>query len=179
MRPADGARGSSAWRGRACAPRSSVPSRSTAPARASQDCARRRSAGRSRSDACSHGHAKLRQSALLERYQQVRVSNRRPRRLWIAKVISRSGKQGKARIEAPMREARGSPPAYRGARVIGTDALRLVLILRETSDGQERKQDSEDDPNINAHKEQQPWFGAHRYTEGVPGQGADRVCLSS
>src|SRR5262245_20544382 len=61
-------------------------------------------------------------------------------------------KSGKARIEAPMRKARSSPPAYRGARVIGTDALRLVLILRETSDGQERKQDSEDDPNVNAHE---------------------------
>src|SRR5262245_3218584 len=60
MRPADRDRGSSAWHGRACAPRSSVPSRSTAPARASQDCARRRDAGRSRADACSHGHAKLR-----------------------------------------------------------------------------------------------------------------------
>jgi len=45
-----------------------------------------------------------------------------------------------------------SPPAHRGARVIGTDALRIVLILREPSDGQERKQDSEDDPNINAHQ---------------------------
>jgi hypothetical protein len=30
--------------------------------------------------------------------------------------------------------------------------LRIVLILREPSDGQERKQDSEDDPNINAHQ---------------------------
>ena len=51
-----------------------------------------------------------------------------------------------------MREARSSPPAHRGARVIGTDALRFVLILREPRDGQERKQDSEDDPNINAHQ---------------------------
>ena len=42
----------------------------------------------------------------------------------------------KARIEAPMREARSSPHAHRGARVLGTDALRLVLILREPSDGQ-------------------------------------------
>ena len=57
-----------------------------------------------------------------------------------------------ALIEAPMREARSSPHAHRGARVIGTDALRLVLILREPSDGKERKQDSEDDPNINAHQ---------------------------
>ena len=55
-------------------------------------------------------------------------------------------------IEAPMRQARSSPHAHRGARVIGTDALRLVLILREPSDGQERKQDSEDDPDINAHR---------------------------
>ena len=51
-----------------------------------------------------------------------------------------------------MREARSSPPAHRGARVIGTDALRFVLILREPRDSQERKQDSEDDPNINAHQ---------------------------
>ena len=50
------------------------------------------------------------------------------------------------------REGQSSPPAHRGARVIGTDALRIVLILREPSDGQERKQDSEDDPNINAHQ---------------------------
>jgi hypothetical protein len=45
-----------------------------------------------------------------------------------------------ARIEAPMREARSSPHAHRGARVIGTDALPLVLILREPSDSKERKQ---------------------------------------
>src|SRR5215831_5956653 len=51
-----------------------------------------------------------------------------------------------------MREARSSPPAHRGAWVIGTDALRFVLILREPRDGQERKEDSEDDPNINAHQ---------------------------
>ena len=31
-------------------------------------------------------------------------------------------------------------------------AFRSFLILREPSDGQERKQDSEDDPNINAHQ---------------------------
>jgi hypothetical protein len=35
-----------------------------------------------------------------------------------------------------MREARSSPPAHRGAWVIGTDALRFVLILREPRDGQ-------------------------------------------
>jgi hypothetical protein len=29
--------------------------------------------------------------------------------------------------------------------------LRFSLILQEPSDGEERKQDSEDDPNINAH----------------------------
>jgi hypothetical protein len=51
-----------------------------------------------------------------------------------------------------MREARSSPPAHRGARVIRTDALHFVLILREPRDGQERKQDSEDDPDINAHQ---------------------------
>jgi len=42
--------------------------------------------------------------------------------------------------------------ALRSARVIGTDALRLFLTLREPGDGQERKQDSEDDPDINAHQ---------------------------
>jgi hypothetical protein len=51
-----------------------------------------------------------------------------------------------------MREARSSPLANRSARVIGTDALRISLILQEPSDGQERKQDSEDDPDINAHQ---------------------------
>ena len=51
-----------------------------------------------------------------------------------------------------MREAQNSPPAHRGARVIGTDALRIVLIVPEPSDGQERKQDNKDDPNINAHQ---------------------------
>jgi hypothetical protein len=61
-------------------------------------------------------------------------------------------KSGKARIEAPMREARSSPPAHRGARVIRTDALRFMLILQELRGGQERKQDSEDDPDINAHQ---------------------------
>ena len=44
------------------------------------------------------------------------------------------------------------PPAHRGARVIGTDAMRIMLILREPSDGQEHKQDGEDNPNINAHQ---------------------------
>ena len=44
------------------------------------------------------------------------------------------------------REGRSSPPAHRGARVIRTDALRFMLILEEPRGGQERKQDSEDDP---------------------------------
>jgi hypothetical protein len=51
-----------------------------------------------------------------------------------------------------MREARSSPPAHRGARVIGTDALRILLISQELSDGQERHQDNEDNPNIKAHQ---------------------------
>ena len=51
-----------------------------------------------------------------------------------------------------MREGQSLPPAHRGARVIGTDALRFVLILQEPRDGEERKQDSEDDPDINAHQ---------------------------
>jgi hypothetical protein len=48
--------------------------------------------------------------------------------------------------------ARFSPLAHRGARVVGTDAMRIMLILREPSDGQEHKQDGEDNPNINAHQ---------------------------
>src|SRR5262249_40838518 len=60
-------------------------------------------------------------------------------------------KSGKARIEAPMREARSSHRPHNEA--LGSSAqMRCVLILRETSDGQERKQDSEDDPNTNAHQ---------------------------
>ena len=51
-----------------------------------------------------------------------------------------------------MREARSSPPAHRGARVIRTDALRFMLISQEPRGGQERKQDGEDDPDINAHQ---------------------------
>ena len=38
------------------------------------------------------------------------------------------------------------------ARVIRTDALRFMLISQEPRGGQERKQDSEDDPDINAHQ---------------------------
>src|SRR5262245_17204583 len=61
-------------------------------------------------------------------------------------------KSGKARIEAPMREARSSPPAHRGARVIGTDALRILVTSQESSAGEESNQVNKDDPNINAHQ---------------------------
>jgi hypothetical protein len=44
------------------------------------------------------------------------------------------------------------PPAHRGARVIGTDAMRILLISQELSDSQERHQDNKDNPNINAHQ---------------------------
>ena len=40
------------------------------------------------------------------------------------------------------------PPAHRGGRVIGTDALRILLMSREPSDGQERNQDNEDNPKM-------------------------------
>jgi hypothetical protein len=50
------------------------------------------------------------------------------------------------------REGQSLPPAHRGARVIRTDALRFMLILQEPRGGQECKQDSEDDPDINAHQ---------------------------
>jgi len=50
------------------------------------------------------------------------------------------------------REARSSPLAHRGARVIGTDALRILQISREPSDGQERNQNNKNNPNTNAHQ---------------------------
>ena len=50
------------------------------------------------------------------------------------------------------REGQSLPPAHRGARVIRTDALRFMPILQEPRGGQERKQDSEDDRDINAHQ---------------------------
>ena len=64
----------------------------------------------------------------------------------------RRHKSRKARIEAPKREAQSSPAAHRGARVIGADALRIVLISPDPSDGQECNQDNEGNPNINAHQ---------------------------
>src|SRR3982074_351029 len=43
--------------------------------------------------------------------------------------------------------------AHRGVRVIDTDTLlRISLVLRVSSDGQEHEQDSEDNPNVNAHQ---------------------------
>src|SRR5262249_6777938 len=63
-------------------------------------------------------------------------------------ILFQGTNQARRGIEAPMREAQNSPRA----RVIGTDALRIVLIVPEPSDGQERKQDNKDDPNINAHQ---------------------------
>ena len=43
--------------------------------------------------------------------------------------------------------------AHRGARVIDTDTLlRISLVLRVSSDGQEHEQDSEDNPDVNAHQ---------------------------
>jgi hypothetical protein len=51
-----------------------------------------------------------------------------------------------------MREAQSSPPAHRGARVIGTDPIRILLMSHEPSDGPERNQDNDDNPNINAHQ---------------------------
>jgi len=56
------------------------------------------------------------------------------------------------------REGQSLPPAHRGARVIRTDALRFMLILQEPRGGQERKQDSEDDPDINAHQNRPDGF---------------------
>src|SRR5215472_4177581 len=55
-------------------------------------------------------------------------------------------------IEASKREAQSLPAAHQGARVIGADALRIVLISPDPSDGQECNQDNEGNPNINAHQ---------------------------
>jgi hypothetical protein len=41
--------------------------------------------------------------------------------------------------------------AHRSGRVIDTDTL-ISLVLHVSSDGQEHEQDSEDNPNINAHQ---------------------------
>ena len=42
--------------------------------------------------------------------------------------------------------------AHRGGRVIDTDTLRISPLVQVSSDGQEREQDSEDNPNVNAHQ---------------------------
>jgi hypothetical protein len=47
-----------------------------------------------------------------------------------------------------------SPMAHRSGRVIGTDALRVFLVLHVSSDSQEREQGTEDNPNVNAASEQ-------------------------
>src|SRR6266481_3469703 len=44
------------------------------------------------------------------------------------------------------------PLAHRHARVIGTDALRILVISQEASGGEEGNQDNEDNPNIDAHQ---------------------------
>jgi hypothetical protein len=44
------------------------------------------------------------------------------------------------------------PVAKGGARVVGTDALRISPVVQVSSGGQECEQDSEDNPNINAHQ---------------------------
>jgi hypothetical protein len=74
-----------------------------------------------------------------------------------------------------MREAQSSPPAHRGARVIGTDPIRILLMSHEPSDGPERNQDNDDNPNINAHQSS-PAAGSypliHRETKKAPGTGS-------
>jgi hypothetical protein len=47
---------------------------------------------------------------------------------------------------------RFSPLAHRGARVVGTDTLRISVVLQVSSDDQECEQGSEDNPNVNAHQ---------------------------
>src|SRR5262249_42443496 len=41
--------------------------------------------------------------------------------------------------------------ACRGGRVIGTDMLSMSPLLHVSSDGEEREQGSDDDPNVNPH----------------------------
>src|SRR5262249_17575459 len=67
-----------------------------------------------------------------------------------------------------MREARSSPPAHRGARVIRTDALRFVLILREPPDGKEGKQEREEDPDINC-QQSSGWYPPIHRSKKSPG----------
>jgi hypothetical protein len=45
-----------------------------------------------------------------------------------------------------------SPVTHRGGRVIGTDALRISVLLHVSSDNQEREQGREDNPNVNSHQ---------------------------
>jgi hypothetical protein len=42
--------------------------------------------------------------------------------------------------------------AHRGGRVIDTDTLRISSVVHVSSDGEEREQDSDDNPNVNAHQ---------------------------
>src|SRR5258707_5658469 len=42
--------------------------------------------------------------------------------------------------------------AHRGGRVIDTNTLRIFLVLHVPSDGQEREQGSEDNPDVHAHQ---------------------------
>jgi hypothetical protein len=51
-----------------------------------------------------------------------------------------------------------------GGRVIGTDTLRILLVLQVSSDGQKREQGRKDNPNIKAHQSTLPphsceWLG--------------------
>jgi hypothetical protein len=75
-----------------------------------------------------------------------------------------------------MHGARSSPRTHRGARVIRTDALRILVISQEPSDGEERNQDNEDNPNIDAHQSRLlPSVCTGRYTEAKgkpPGTGS-------
>jgi hypothetical protein len=47
-----------------------------------------------------------------------------------------------------------SPLTHRGGRIIGTDTVGILRVLRVSSDDQEREQGGQDNPNVNAHFEQ-------------------------
>jgi hypothetical protein len=68
------------------------------------------------------------------------------------------------------------PLAHRGARVIGTDALLILVISQEASGGEEGNQDNEDNPNIDAHQSRLlPPVRTRRYTvakEKPPARGS-------
>ena len=82
-----------------------------------------------------------------------------------APILSNGTNQARRGSKRQCVKRKAHRPTHRGARVIGVDALHIVLISPEPSDGQERKQDNKDDPNINAHQSS-PAAGSVRHCVG-------------